>query len=1103
MAINVGEWLRRLGLGQYEERFRDNKIDADVLTRLTTDDLKELGVLAVGDRRKLLTAIAGLSLSSHSEGTPAPGTHSTIEAAAERRPVAVMFCDLVGSTSLALQLDAEDWRDLVGRYLDDASGAVTTFDGHVVKKLGDGFMALFGYPQAQENDAERAVRAALAIQRALSDINKTNAAMGAPELSARIGIESGAVVVEATGEVFGDAANVAARVQAAAKPGSVLVTTSVQRQVAGLFVAEEQGAHELKGVSAPVQLFRIVRASGARRRSSGRSLTSFVGREEELGLLARRWERARAGDGQLVLIIGEPGLGKSRLVEEFHARLAETPHTWSEWSASQLLQNTPLHPIAEWGRLRFGDSDVPAEQRFAQLESALRQVDVDADEAAPLLAPLLEISPPSARAASLAPKELRRRQLALMASWVIAGTRAQPVVLAFEDLQWADPTSIDLIRALAESGQQAALLLVATARPEFRPPWSMHSHHSVVSLAPLERAHVVRMVGELASKHAFSKEIVERVSERTGGVPLFVEEVTRLLLEHGIEAGSQGIPPTLQQSLAARLDRLGRAREVAQIGAVLGRDFAYMLLCRVAELDEPALQASLKHLAEADLLFVEGAPPRANYRFKHALIQDAAYDSLLGSRRQALHRRAAEILRDDPERAAAAPEVVAHHFTEAGLDNLAIEWWWKAGDQALRRSAFHEASAHLGKAVEMADKTEGIATRAEQTIAGSTQRMKLQTAYGQALMYSKGYIAEETRAAFARAGEFAGQAETSTLRRQTRHAQWAMNLMGGEINSARSLGESWLLEAEAQGRFVAPAHRAVGLTCLYQGELALARAHLELALADHAPEQDEDARQMFGIDFKTTAMGYLALSVLALGDAKHARHLIDQAVREGQESGHVATIANTAVHKVLLESFRDDPAATLEASELVVEFAREHNMATYAAAGELFFLWARGRLFDPEAGGSQLRQALAAYVEKGNKLFAPFVRGLIAELEAMMGHVDVALASVDAGLLLAEETGERWTDSWLFRRKAETLFRGDMTSLAPAEEAFRTAIEISNRHGSRSFGFRAALSLAKLYQSTGRPSEAHAVLKPALEGFLPTPEMPEIAAAQALLSQLA
>ena len=380
-----------------------------------------------------------------------------------------MFCDLVGSTSLAAKLDAEDWRNLVNAYLDQASAAVTDFGGHVLKKLGDGLMALFGYPQAQENDAERAVRAALAILRALGELNARNSARGAPELAARIGLESGLVVVDASGEVFGEAPNVAARVQAAADPGSVLVTGSVQRQVAGLFVVEEKGAPELKGVAQPLSLYRVVRASGGGRRGGMRALTSFVGREEELGLLARRWERARAGEGQLVLIVGEPGLGKSRLVEEFHARLTETPHTWVEWSASQLLRNTPLHPIAEWGRQRFG-ADEPADRRLADLENALRLIGLDASEYAPLLAPLVDILLPEERAAKFAPEELRRRQLAAVVAWFLAGARSQPVVLAFEDLHWADPTSLDLLRPLADRGAHAPLLLLATTGPSFVRP---------------------------------------------------------------------------------------------------------------------------------------------------------------------------------------------------------------------------------------------------------------------------------------------------------------------------------------------------------------------------------------------------------------------------------------------------------------------------------------------------------------------------------------------------------------------------------------------------------------------------------------------------------
>ena len=491
---------------------------------------------------------------------------------------------------------------------------------------------------------------------------------GNPTLTARIGLETGPVVVDAAGEIFGDAPNVAARVQALAEPGAVLVTARVQRQVAGLFVAEERGTHTLKGVPEPMALYRLIRASGGGRRSAQRNLTPLVGRDDEMAMLLRRWERTRQGDGQLVMIVGEPGLGKSRLIEEFHARLTDTPHTWVEWSCSQLLQNTPLHPIAEWGRQRFGGADVPADRRLADLESSLLQVKLDPAENASLLAPLLDIPLPRGGAPNLPPEELRRRQLAALTNWVMAGAKVQPVVLAFEDLHWADPTTLDVLRSIAERGALAPLYIVATTRAEFRPPWSMRSHHATISLAPLDRQQVRDMVAELSARHALAKDVVEDVAARTGGVPLFIEEVTRLLLEGGEQGRMQAIPPTLQQSLMARLDRLGPAREVAQIGSVIGRGFSYPLLRAIARMEEAALQAALERLAEADILLVQGLPPESDYRFKHALIQDAAYENLLKSRRAALHRIVAETLRDNFTAVAATePEVLAHHFTQAGL----------------------------------------------------------------------------------------------------------------------------------------------------------------------------------------------------------------------------------------------------------------------------------------------------------------------------------------------------------------------------------------------------------------------------------------------------
>jgi class 3 adenylate cyclase/tetratricopeptide (TPR) repeat protein len=1021
--MDVGIWLRNLGLGQYEVAFRDNSVDADILPRLTSEDLKELGIASVGHRRKLLDAISELR-----SPTPAPAAaaKATVppplaetallvrvsELSAERRPITIMFCDLVGSTSLAAKLDPEDWRNLVNAYLDEASKAVIGLGGHVLKKLGDGLMALFGYPQAQENDAERAVRAALAIQRALAEINAKNAGKGAPDLLTRIGIESGPVVVEATGEVFGDAPNVAARVQAAAEPGSVLVTLRVQHQVAGLFVAEDRGAREFKGLSEPVQLFRIVRASGGGKRGGARALTPFVGREQQLGLLARRWERAKGGEGQLVLIVGEPGLGKSRLIEELHARLAGTSHTWVEWSASQLLQNTPLHPIAEWGRLRFG-VDASPDQRFVDLESTLRLVGLDPTEYAPLLAPLVDIPLPSGRETSLAPEELRRRQLAALVAWPLAGARAQPIVLAFEDLQWADPTSTDLMRALAERNAQVPLLIVATARPEFRPPWGMRSHHTVISLAPLDRVQVHQMIGDLASRHALSKDVIEGVSERTGGVPLFIEEVTRLLLERGEQVGVQAIPLTLQQSLAARLDRLGSAREIAQIGAVLGRHFAYKLLRDIAELDEIALQVSLDRLADADLLFVEGALPQASYRFKHALIQDAAYDSLLKSRRQALHRRAAELLRDDPERAAAAPEVIAHHFTHAGLDDLAIEWWGRAGDQALRRSAFQEAIAHLGKAIAMADKTGAASTpRAAASTAAESQWLKLQTSLGQAMMYSRGFASDESKTAFTRARTLAAGVGDTSERFDAYYGLYVSSLTRGEVSLARETAERFLREAEHEARMTeaAVARRNVGAAHLFQGDLVGAEANLAEALRTYDPERDRDAKFRFGVDSGAGAAIYLALANWAMGDVEQARALSEEALARADAIDHAPTRAIVYHHISLYHMLRGDPQAASRTATIVVDLSREHGMALWLAAGEMESNWARAWLSDRESEMTGLREALAAHLAQGNKLFVPFHQGLIAELEAEGNDADGALRRIDEALALASETAERWTD---------------------------------------------------------------------------------------------
>jgi predicted ATPase len=811
-------------------------------------------------------------------------------------------------------------------------------------------------------------------------------------------------------------------------------------------------------------------------------------------------------------VVGEPGIGKSRLVEEFRSKLGEAPHTFVEWSSSQLLQNTPLHPIAEWGRQRFG-ADEPAARRLADLENTLRLIGLDASEYAPLLAPLVEIPLPEERAAKLAPEELRRRQLAAMTTWVLAGARSQPVALAFEDLHWADPTSLDLMQAFAERGRTAPLFIIGTTRPEFRPPWSLRSHHSVVSLSPLGRADVALMVGGLAARHALSKEVVEGVSERTGGVPLFVEEVTRLLLERGEAGGLQAIPQTLQQLLAARLDRLGEAREVAQIGAVLGRDFAYALLRDVAIVaavadrgaalieggyNDRALQSALDRLADAGLLIAEGAGREANYRFKHALIQDAAYESLLKSRRQALHRRAAEFLRDEPERVAAAPEVIAHHFTEAGLDDLAIEWWGRAGDQALRRSAFQEAIAHLGKAIGMADRAAD-----EKTAGVLGQRPQLHVAYANALIATRGYGAPETTEAFTRARESAAGDKGAPARLAADFGLWAGGYLRGDLPSMRVHAAAFLedIEAMSDSPEAGVAHRAAGITHWFAGEHREARQHLEAALALFQPGRDDDLAFRFGHDAGVGAMLYLAIALWPLGDAGRAVSLVDGAQARIAGLAHIGTLAYGKFHTAVFELMRGDLLRAAPYAVELAQLAREHDLPLWRAWGIFLEGLARAKSGGP-GGLEEIRRGDQLLRNQNVLIFDGLLKIGLAEAEARAGDPDRAIATVDEALATAERTGHRAFDAELHRVRGEILLERDPANTAPAEEAFQTAVAVAKQQGTRSFELRAALSLAKLYQSTGRPADAHGILAPALEGFSPTAEMPEIAEAQALLGGL-
>jgi predicted ATPase len=683
-----------------------------------------------------------------------------------------------------------------------------------------------------------------------------------------------------------------------------------------------------------------------------------------------------------------------------------------------------------------------------------------------------------------------------MTAWILAAARTQAIVLAFEDLHWADPTSLDLMRALAERGARAPLLIIATARPEFRAPWSVRSHHSVISLSPLDSAEIAKMVRDLSSRHALPKDIVEEVSERTGGVPLFVEEVTRLLLERGEQGGTQAIPPTLQQSLAARLDRLGAARETAQIGAVLGRGFSYALIQSVAGLDGGALRSALERLAEADILFVEGDGAQATYRFKHALIQDAAYDSLLKSSRQALHAQVAEIL---SQSASPEPEAIAHHFTQAGLEDQAIEWWGKAGDQALRRSAFQEAISHLGKAIAMADKASG-----GKLADMSRERQHLHAAYGNALIAARGPGAPETTQVFTRARERAGGDKGAPERLAVDYGLFVGSLVRGELLAMRAHAAAFL--ADVEGGPHAPeagvAYRAQGITHWFAGEYVRAREHLERALSLFEPGRDDDLAFRFGYDAGASAMAYLAFASWSLGDVGRARFLIESIKARIESVAHAGSRASGTALVAHFELMRGDSSRVPQHAKELARLASEHNLSMFRAYGAFLEGWAGAHFGGLDEGLEGMRHGVEALRGQNVVLLDGLIKIALAKAEARAGDFDRAAAILGEALATSERTGHLTFDAELHRARGEILLKRDPANSAPAEEAFLTAIAVAQGQKARSFELRAALSLAKLYQSTARPIEAHAVLAPALEGFSPTPEMPEIAEAVALLASL-
>jgi class 3 adenylate cyclase/tetratricopeptide (TPR) repeat protein len=1014
----------------------------------------------------------------------------------ERRHLTVLFCDLVGSTAIAAQLDPEEWRETVGGYQSAAADAITRFGGHVAKYLGDGVMAFFGYPEAHDNDAERAVRAGLAILEAIAKLNEQH---GQPKLAARVGIDSGAVVVGSgagkDADVFGDAPNIAARVQEAAAPGTVVVSDDIHRLVSGLFVVEARGAPALKGIERSVQLYRVVQPSGVRGRleaAAARGLTPFVGREDELRSLINRWERALDGEGQVALIIGEAGIGKSRLVQRFHEQIAATPHTWIETAAGAFFQNTPFYPVAEMLKQALAWRDNPSgDEQLALLESGLELAGSKPAEAIPLLAPLLNLPipakyPPSA----LSPEQQRRRLLATLVEFALGTARVQPTVITTEDLHWADPSTLELIQLLVEQGARAQLLLLYTARPEFRAPWPLRAHHAQITLNRLSSRNVRTMVGQVAARNALSEETIATVIERTGGVPLFVEELTRAVLESGdVQLTGRQIPVTLHDSLMARLDRLGSAKEVIQVGAVIGGEFSYELLHAVHPIAEEDLQRALRALADAELLYVRGIAPEAIYQFKHALIREAAYEALLKSRRKDLHRQVAGTIAEEfPAQGEAHPEFLARHWTEAGETEPAIAQWSKAGEIARARNAFREALESYRQALELLN-------RLPESPGRDLRELELRQSVVWMLQVTTSYAAPETIAATDRAAALAEN--TGNLKQLVNwvFSRYIAALVSGDFSGASALADQGIELALRQGSPVSlvGAHGNQVFTHFWRGDLVGAEKHVAAWLALFC--DDPGLRQFPGAIVAPIGCASHNAWLLGLADVARER---EARMMASVDQNNPYDLAFSALHAAGLRVYLREYEQVEALAARALDISEKDNFPLFAPLSRCFLGQARAQLGRPTEGVALLRQGIAGMLAVGARLGITVHIAHLAEAQEREDAIVGALATVEEALKVNPDE--------LVHRPEILRLRGEMRlkqgQIELAEAGLREAVSLAQKMGAKAWELRATMSLARLLAKLGRRDDARAILAEIYGWFTQGFDTLDLKDAKALLDEL-
>ncbi len=1114
--MDVAAWLRDLGLERYESLFRDHKIDWDVLPKLTSEDLKEIGILAIGHRRRLLHAIATFGSRAPASAAPAAAPGASGQVGAERRQLTVMFCDLVGSTALASRLDPEDLREVIGAYQKCVADVVDRFDGFVAKYMGDGVLAYFGYPRAHEDDAERAVRASLA---AVKEVRR----VASPQvLQVRIGLATGvAVVGDLIGSgaaqeqaVIGDTPNLAARLQALAEPDEILIPENTRRLVGSLFEYDGLGQVEIRGLASPVAAFRVVRESepGSRFEALRTGETPLVGRAEELELLHRRWAQTKAGNGQVVLISADPGVGKSRLAEAFRQSLEGEPHTRLRYFCSPHHQESALFPfIAQLERAAsFQREETPAD-RLDKLQTLLAaNAPIEGD--VQLLAELLSV-PPNGRYSTLdlTPQRKKQRTFEALLRQLAGLSRCQPVLMIFEDLHWADPTSREFLDVTVEQIERLQVLLIATFRPEFQPPWTGQPNVTTLALRRLGREESYKLVrGLIGTAPALSSDLLNEIVDRTDGVPLFLEELTKAVLETAasdadgmveavtsIPPASHAVPATLHASLMARLDRLGPvAKEIAQVGAAIGREFSYELLAATTQRTEAEVREGIDALVNAALVLQRGAIPEATFSFKHALVRDAAHGTLLRGTRQRLHGRIAEVLQVvTPTAMDIHPELLAQHYEDAGLDQKAIEFWTRAGKRSAARSALVEAAAQFEKALA---RLRLLPDGRERQL----EELDLQANLGAIRLAIRGWAAPETGQCYARARALWEELGYPSEFVRVPWGQWMYHLNRGDLDLSLRLADDLMgrCQERADIRGLILAHLCQGGTRLLLGNFGSSCAHFEEVDHLYVADVHRELVQQAGFDPHVMGLSFRAFAQFCLGYPEQAFAYVNAAIEEAQTGQHRPSIVQSLAIKARLLCFLGDATTLTECAEQLSAIGVEQGFPYWQTTGLIYRGWALAVVGDVENGADLIRQGISAWQATGAITWLPFFLGLQAQVEAACGQTDRAFTLLGEALQTIQRTGERWFAAELNRHKGQLLLRQGHSDAA--KELYREALSVARTQEARLWELRAASSLAQLWRDEGRRAEARDLLSPVYGWFTEGFGTGDLEGTKALLEEL-